>query len=415
MRRALLGLLLAAGLQAPGQAVQRFTLPNGLRVYLLEDHGRPLLRAQLRVAWDSVEEPPSKSGLGTFLGALLDRSGVGLRSREAFDQETEGLGLRLDFRALPREFRWDLGCRSQDQEAAFGALALLIQRPALEGPLVEALRVRTWRGQESLGPQEVVRQRFMTALGAQELVDTGALSQISQEDLEGFYRRVVHPRRAVLGLVGDLDAAQARSLLLLHLGTWGPEAGRPAPLPAPAPVPRVFTSPEGPPEAWIGSRIRPATPRATAALELLSLILAPTGTPLHRGIHEEGYLLEGASGNAADLPRRVGEVAQRWGLLSRSLDAAGLERAREAWLRERSHLDLHPSKAMEEALAQSLGAPNEAEIRQVRLEDLQSLLKEALDPRGWSLLVIGVPSPTLARWRKEAPELGPWAPPPTTP
>ena len=50
--------------------------PMGCRSCLAENHERPLVRLELRTAWNPSEEPPGKAGLGGFLADLLEtRSG----------------------------------------------------------------------------------------------------------------------------------------------------------------------------------------------------------------------------------------------------------------------------------------------------------------------------------------------------
>src|SRR4051812_45582243 len=51
-----------------------FTLPNGLQVFLLEDHELPLIQVHTRIRTGSNYEPAEKTGLAGLMGAV-QRSG----------------------------------------------------------------------------------------------------------------------------------------------------------------------------------------------------------------------------------------------------------------------------------------------------------------------------------------------------
>ena len=59
MKALLLAGLAAVALQAQ-PAVQRFTLPNGLRVLHLEDHEHPLVRVRIHVRVEPSDTPAGK-------------------------------------------------------------------------------------------------------------------------------------------------------------------------------------------------------------------------------------------------------------------------------------------------------------------------------------------------------------------
>ena len=258
----LAGLSLASWAAEPG--TQTFVLPNGLRVVVLEGHATPLLRASLRVAWEPTDEPLKREGLGVFLGTLLERVGAGNQSRAAFENSVAASGVRLHFRPSPTRLEWTAAAASADQEAALQALAHLVMRPSLDGPSVEGVRLNASRALEATPPGELVRRRFLASLQGHPVLEADALNRIGLADLEAFQRRRIHPERAVLGLTGDINLAQAKTLVLLHLGTWGPAAG-PTPAPGPPP-PALMHHPDGPPEAWLGAAIPTPTPKPTPRL-----------------------------------------------------------------------------------------------------------------------------------------------------
>src|ERR1044071_2191541 len=77
------------------------TLPNGLRVIVIERHETPLITAQLLIKNGSEVDPPELAGLADMTANLLTK---GTQSRDAtkIAQEIESLGGSLEAGA-----RWD--------------------------------------------------------------------------------------------------------------------------------------------------------------------------------------------------------------------------------------------------------------------------------------------------------------------
>jgi hypothetical protein len=303
---------------------------------------------------------------------------------------------------------WRASARSADQEAALQAISLQVMRPYLDGPLVEAHRLNAWRGLEATPPVESVQNRFLASLQGIRSGDETTLKELGLTDLEAFHRRVIRPERAVLGLTGDLTLAQAKSLTLLNLGAWGPAS---APQPAPGGAfPRLMNHAEGAPEGWLGVPLYGSTPRATAAAELLGLILEfLPDTPFHRGTEGHPFLLfRKMAATSGDLPAAVGLLGQRMKGVADQLTSEALDQARNLWLREEAVLRLNPGRQMDRILDRSLKrAARPEDVQGATLAEVRAFFELSIaEPR---LLLLGTSKRTLTEWLKESEALAPWA------
>ena len=61
-------------------APDRIALPNGLVVYLLEDHELPLINVMVRIKTGSRYEPADKVGLADMTASVMRTGGAGDRS-----------------------------------------------------------------------------------------------------------------------------------------------------------------------------------------------------------------------------------------------------------------------------------------------------------------------------------------------
>ncbi|HEY1494747.1 MAG TPA: hypothetical protein VGF49_09390, partial [Candidatus Solibacter sp.] len=69
-----------------------FTLPNGMKVVLQEDHDLPVIAGSILVRTGSVLDPPERIGLAQLTGTVLRTGGTALKTGEQLDEALENLG-----------------------------------------------------------------------------------------------------------------------------------------------------------------------------------------------------------------------------------------------------------------------------------------------------------------------------------
>lgn len=237
--RAALALVAASALAAQA-GPQAFTLPNGLRVVLFEDHSLPLVKGELRVALPPPGEDPEAwlRPLGLRMMAL---GGSGNRTAAAFAQAGDALGLQLPATLGPRSVTWRFAARVQDQGAALDLLADRVARPAFDPLALEPARLEAWSEASEAQALPRARLRFERSLAALPLPAERQLAALDPTRLAAWHRGRFRPDAARLALWGDLDLAQARQLAILAFGAW---AAGPDPVSGPAPAPQEVPAPD---------------------------------------------------------------------------------------------------------------------------------------------------------------------------
>ena len=328
--------------------VTEHTLPNGLRVLIVERHDAPIFSAHIRYRVGSVNDPPGLTGLAHFVEHLFFK-GTELFGSTDPDKEkriAERLGsLRpaIDDPATPTDLRAALARERTALESAeaqylipndlwntyrrHGAVAIggityrdstqyMVSLPknALElWALLEADRLRhpVFRGFEAERRvvQEEYRQVVETSAPNLLEVSTYGLAftavpynhppwgwppdvrQITRADAEAFARTYYVPNNALIVLVGDLEPRETLRIVERY---FGPLPARPVP-----PVPR-FEEPTqagqrrivvpfpAEPQLRLFFQAPPATHPDIPALSLLSTVLVHGRTSrLHRRLVEE--------------------------------------------------------------------------------------------------------------------------------
>src|SRR5271156_4747054 len=71
----------------PVPDVTTYTLPNGMRVYLLEDHELPIVSRTVRVRTGNLFDSADKVGLATITGVVMRSGGTPAKTGDQLDEE----------------------------------------------------------------------------------------------------------------------------------------------------------------------------------------------------------------------------------------------------------------------------------------------------------------------------------------
>jgi predicted Zn-dependent peptidase len=395
MRRAAAVLLLAtAALQAQ---TQEFKLPSGLRCVLLEKHDQPLIRLELVTRWDPAEE--TKEGRGGFLALMLGAGGAGPYTRPDFNRAVDDLGLACAFQSRRNAYRWTLAADSRSQEPALELLADAVFRPVFDGALVEAQRQALLRQAAGAPPRAAASAGFLWSLRDPDTdlpPTSDGLKTIALDDLQAFRRRVLRPEASTLVLYGDLSLAQAKELIFLHFGLWGPAlqpAQAPAPPGGPAPKLAVELDTAGDGELWAG---RGPFPGPAPVAELLGVLLDQTPPAAVPGVLVTCALgpgrpllikvKAGASSRRALVPALLDTLAS---LRARGFTQEEVDRARLSWKARMTALPLHPARLLQRLQDGLLDPAFQARMDELGPKELNAALASLLAPEALHYLLLG--------------------------
>src|SRR5271169_975471 len=76
--------------------IEESTLPNGMKVYLLENHELPLVRGLALVRTGNLFDPADKVGLADITGSLIRTGGTTKKSGDQIDEELENIAASIE-------------------------------------------------------------------------------------------------------------------------------------------------------------------------------------------------------------------------------------------------------------------------------------------------------------------------------
>ncbi|HKS10114.1 MAG TPA: pitrilysin family protein [Pyrinomonadaceae bacterium] len=203
------------------------TLPNGLRVIVIERSESPLVSAQLLIKNGGEADPIEMAGLADMTASLLTK---GTQSRDAtkIAQEVESLGGSLDSGA-----RWDssyaqVGVMSTKIPQAMEILADVVRRPTFKSEEVERLRQQYLDNLTLALSDPGSIARFVAArvvfgdspYGHPLSGTTESLTRITPQDVQKMHSRYYRPDNAILVIGGDISAKDGFALATKYFGDW---------------------------------------------------------------------------------------------------------------------------------------------------------------------------------------------------
>lgn len=116
----------------PAQAreTQKFVTPGGISVWLVEDHGIPIVSMRFAIRGGSVGDPAGKEGAGNLLANLMEE-GAGSLDTEAFKDKLEALGSRLSFSISRVAFTGSITTLKRNLDETAELMRLALQDPNL--------------------------------------------------------------------------------------------------------------------------------------------------------------------------------------------------------------------------------------------------------------------------------------------
>jgi zinc protease len=245
LRAAAPGLLLAAAVLAaapagaqqtpppplPARPIQfpaftESTLPNGLRVIVVEDHDLPVANLDLYVRSGAGSDPMGKEGVAQLVASLLDK-GAGERSARQIAETIEGVGGSISASADDDDISVGVNVLSDQLPLAFELLSDVVLRPTFPADELETVRTQTLSSlRVSLGqPASLATRMFARQVyGERHPYGTAPLpatvQAIARDDVAAFHRAHFVPANALLVVSGDVTAARAQELARRHFGGW---------------------------------------------------------------------------------------------------------------------------------------------------------------------------------------------------
>lgn len=209
--------------------LQKFELPNGLRLLVREDHKLPLVEFRVLCQGGVYAETAGNNGVTKLMARTLLK-GTTSRSADKIAEALENVGGSINYFAGNNSFGLSANALAADFDLALDVLADVCLNPEFPADKMERERqsqlaeIKAEDDQIMRVAQQLLRESMfhqhpyrLNVLGT-----TDSVTKLTRADLQQAQRRYLVPNNMVICVFGDVDAARVKQAIEAKFGALKP-------------------------------------------------------------------------------------------------------------------------------------------------------------------------------------------------
>lgn len=204
-----------------------FTLSNGIRVFLLEDHELPLIHGLALIHTGNLFDPPDKKGLSEFTAEVMRSGGTKAKTGDQIDEELENMAASVESNMDETSASMSFSALKENGDTVLRVFKDVMTQPEFRQDkldlAISQTRSAIARRNDDAGgipDRELMRIVYgpTTPYGWQ--VEYEDLNHIHRDDLVKFYQRYYFPKNIMLAVYGDFKIPEMKDKLEKMFADW---------------------------------------------------------------------------------------------------------------------------------------------------------------------------------------------------
>ena len=207
--------------------VEESTLPNGLKIYLLENHELPLVRGLALIRAGNLFDPADKIGLATITGSLIRSGGTAAKTGDQIDEDLENIAASVESQIGETYGSVSFSTLKERTDEVLATFHDVLTGPAFREARLDLIKTQLRSGIARRNDDaHGISQREFAALiyGAKTPygwdTEYTTLDNIKRADVEAFYKRYYFPGNIILAVQGDFSAPEMKARLEKLFASW---------------------------------------------------------------------------------------------------------------------------------------------------------------------------------------------------
>jgi len=205
----------------------RIVLPNGMVIFMTENHELPLLSGRAMVRGGSDSEPAGKTGLVELYGATWRTGGTEKLTGDDLDDRLEARAAKVETGASGAATMISFNCLKADFPEVFANFVDLLRNPAFreqkislakKGMYSEISRRNDETGDIAHVQTEVLGYGKQSAYA--RIPEYATVAAVTREDLLQWHKQHSTPSNIIFGVVGDFDSKEMEATLRKAFEQW---------------------------------------------------------------------------------------------------------------------------------------------------------------------------------------------------
>ncbi len=202
-------------------------LPNGMKVFLLEDRELPLISVTAMVRAGSNWEPAEKTGLASLTGSVQRTGGTATMTGDQIDDFLAARAASVETFIGDDAGSASMDSLKQDFDAVLPVFADVLRRPVFAQDKLDVAKVQANAGiarrNDNVGgitSREITKLVYGADSPLARQTEYATIAAITRDDLVAFHGKYYHPNNVYLGVVGDFDSKEMLAKLQKAFGDW---------------------------------------------------------------------------------------------------------------------------------------------------------------------------------------------------
>jgi zinc protease len=213
--------------QIADKPVQKFELPNGLRLLVKEDHRLPFVEFRAVFQGGVLAETAQNNGVSLLTAKMLLK-GTSTRSAEQIATEIESLGGSIESYSGNNSLGVNVEVLSSDFSTGLDLVADVLLRPTFPGAPLERERqiqlaaIKAQKDELLPTASRMMRRGLFgeSGYGFHTNGTETSVQNVKVDDLKKFHDGFLRPNNCVIAVFGDVQAAAVRAAVDKHFGAW---------------------------------------------------------------------------------------------------------------------------------------------------------------------------------------------------
>jgi len=195
--------------------IERVTLPNGMRLFLLEDHELPLVYVSARIRTGSIYEPADKIGLAAITGNVMRTGGTTSKTGDELDEQLERLAASVETGIGLNSGYASVSVLKKDTDTGLAILADVLMNPAFREDKIELAKMqhRSSIARRNDNVRAIASREYDKLIYGPDSVyarhtEYATIDNIARDDLVAFHKQFYYPNNIMLAAWGDFDTKQ---------------------------------------------------------------------------------------------------------------------------------------------------------------------------------------------------------------
>ena len=204
-----------------------FTLANGMKIYLLEDHELPTVSGFALIRTGNLFDPPDKRGLAELTGTVLRSGGTKSKTGDQVDEQLENIAASVESNIGENRGTLSFSTMKENTDEVLGVFKDFLTSAEFRADKLELAKtqVRSAIARRNDEPASVANREFQSIVYGRNSpygwsIEYEHIDNIQREDLVNFYKRHYFPANILFAVYGDFDSAAMRAKVEKLFADW---------------------------------------------------------------------------------------------------------------------------------------------------------------------------------------------------